>query len=955
MPLLLSLWLLAATLSVFDGVNSSSSSRAMAESSSSSRAARRTHAPSVPGRRRPSSTSSATDDDDDKGTGVAAEPPVSSSNEETNSSSSSSRRTSVIEQTESTVSVPLVRSDTSAAAAMDGGGGGESDDEQPGDLSSDDEDEESTYSIDPSSIWMSLQTTTTTPESSTRIPMANPDNKEDTKRAEAATQEHPSSSSSSTPRDAWTRSTSNKSSQTSRSNSRTSRPTTLLSHKPLRTLEKLQHMLEETDYMTTSATAAAAAVPRTTTPPPLDRSKSSSDNENLSTRRNRQQQAPRQHDSLEQPEKLWTSKDRFKYKKQQLRWRQQPPNNKNDIAPPARTLSSSTSRKNHRWEPTAAGANNHKRLAVEVVTASTDDSDDGTDDDGLGYVLPDLPVYHSDDEGEITATNIDEMLPASTLPYPSSIPDSKLSVHRPHMQQQQQQQEIPALSRNTINHHRAEGPHQQMYPQMDPFSGASNNFHRGDMQSSRPGSITDPRYAESIAPNRYPEYYLPPQMTPDQHFHYLQQLQNHQQKQMPQHQPQQLPYQTFAAGSGSFDQRQQQSPHRYLPYSTAQRTGYALPYPYSQPYQSLPPYVTVPQKQLTTEAARNGTMETPSSEGTSSNLNSAGLSDVSRQGQQQRELSSFSRPLLPHHLSPGSRPFNVATYDHLHQLRDTASELSTTSLATKESKSTQGSTSSQSLMTPGALTTPIYDGLNVASSRIMLQHPNAAHQQVDLVNVSGSFPWNSFASINGPHALVPFLESPQPHSLSGVTSKLSFDSIQKLLLLVLTAGVFSYSAVSPRTLPLTEYNLQFYENIRIASLSIIAPAAYFMSVFDSRFNDVNTVVNSFFVSFTLGYVLTVAVEILVTTILRLVAFCLFEPDVFSLTPGVPIPILPWVLRDNHYRPKRITLFAADFATSCVACPIIEECVKLFLLQWSANLPKYVHEDIARDELFFSAH
>lgn len=52
-------------------------------------------------------------------------------------------------------------------------------------------------------------------------------------------------------------------------------------------------------------------------------------------------------------------------------------------------------------------------------------------------------------------------------------------------------------------------------------------------------------------------------------------------------------------------------------------------------------------------------------------------------------------------------------------------------------------------------------------------------------------------------------------------------------------------------------------------------------------------------------------------------------------------VLPWVLRENRYRPKRITLFAADFGTSCIACPIIEEYIKLRILQWSVKLPRYV--------------
>jgi hypothetical protein len=88
-----------------------------------------------------------------------------------------------------------------------------------------------------------------------------------------------------------------------------------------------------------------------------------------------------------------------------------------------------------------------------------------------------------------------------------------------------------------------------------------------------------------------------------------------------------------------------------------------------------------------------------------------------------------------------------------------------------------------------------------------------------------------------------------------------------------------------------------------------------------------------------GYCLVFALELIFTTIIRLGVFAWWEPDAFKLTPTVPTLALPWVLRENGYRPRRITLFAADFATSCVAAPIIEEWVKLKMLQLSVRLPR----------------
>jgi hypothetical protein len=179
-------------------------------------------------------------------------------------------------------------------------------------------------------------------------------------------------------------------------------------------------------------------------------------------------------------------------------------------------------------------------------------------------------------------------------------------------------------------------------------------------------------------------------------------------------------------------------------------------------------------------------------------------------------------------------------------------------------------------------------------------------------------------------------------SLVEAGSRLSFSSIQKISTILISMSLLSYSAVSPRSLPLTEYNLQFYENLCLVCLSAISPAFYMVSVFDARMNDINSVTNTFFVTFFLGYAGIFVSEIVVTTLLRLVIFLFLEREVFALTPRVPIVVLPWVLRDMKYRPKRITLFAADFVTSCVVCPVIEECVKLLLLQLTTSLPRYIN-------------
>ena len=229
-----------------------------------------------------------------------------------------------------------------------------------------------------------------------------------------------------------------------------------------------------------------------------------------------------------------------------------------------------------------------------------------------------------------------------------------------------------------------------------------------------------------------------------------------------------------------------------------------------------------------------------------------------------------------------------------------------------------------------------------------------------------------------------------------------------LLLMVGTC----YSAVSPRNLPYVEYNIQFYNNIKSCALVILPPLlGYTWIIIDwnqlqyyfhdnlssisnkksasSGSNNVSTttkndsgistaihiMIHSFYTSFIYGYIWVFVLEIIWTTILRLIVFLMFEPNnmfgidinassfSWSGLVGVggeimnkimsnndnngssstssmpPLFVLPWVLREYKYRPKRITLLVADIVTSCVACPIIEEFIKLRLLQWTMPLSK----------------
>lgn len=179
---------------------------------------------------------------------------------------------------------------------------------------------------------------------------------------------------------------------------------------------------------------------------------------------------------------------------------------------------------------------------------------------------------------------------------------------------------------------------------------------------------------------------------------------------------------------------------------------------------------------------------------------------------------------------------------------------------------------------------------------------------------------------------------PRSATVREVGFQISFDSIQKIVFYSIGTLLLCYCAVSPRTLPFAEYNKKFKKNIQRVMLTYIVPSVTFLLIYDSKETSLNALLNTFYASATLGYSVALIMEVIVTTIIRLGVFLIWEPAIFDLTPEVPLIILPWTLREQSYRPKRITLFAADFAATCIAAPIIEECVKLQIVELTTKLP-----------------
>jgi hypothetical protein len=86
-------------------------------------------------------------------------------------------------------------------------------------------------------------------------------------------------------------------------------------------------------------------------------------------------------------------------------------------------------------------------------------------------------------------------------------------------------------------------------------------------------------------------------------------------------------------------------------------------------------------------------------------------------------------------------------------------------------------------------------------------------------------------------------ESEQDVLISGANTKISFDSIQKVIFATVSMALLSYCAVSPRSVPFPEYNRLFLQNLSIVAIGTIAPVVMFLSVFDGRYNNINAAVS----------------------------------------------------------------------------------------------------------------
>ena len=652
---------------------------------------------------------------------------------------------------------------------------------------------------------------------------------------------------------------------------------------PLRTLKKLQAMLDDSDYATAAtatspvakapvATAAASAklsfeddagmATQQAMPAAADMSLSTQQQQQPAPPplpppllQSKAQPRPQQQKQKQEAEKLWTSKDRSKYKKQR-RLRQE------------RERREQLEEQRRKWQQAGLSLSSDDDdvdqksrrdddAGAALIATDTDDDaflTDGTttEDDGLGYSLPNLPVYLSDSEGTSDDFELldDDDKGDRGVPPPPPPP----AAQQFHLQQQSQQ--------------RAQSYSSTQQP-LSPPSQAQYQYHgQGQGQGQQP-SPSAASYNQLIFGNQQQQllpgdpYLQYPPYNPYQYYPQQQQQQGGQYSQGPMNYP--YPFPGAAAPNHQYNQHQYaQYMQQYAAWAAAQaNSGGSSAYP-PPPPQGPPPHQ---QSNYNGNAQRSYPQQSPYAQG------------------------SF----IPQPYAAVPRPSAGTSTKGI-------SSNTQTSAKKKANVKAKG------------------DDTNVASQQVPPSVPFVPQQPI-------------------PMEMMHMVEYGQEVSLAEASANMSFDSIQKLVFVVVGVMLMSYCAVSPRTLPVVEYNMRFKENLQIVSLVLIAPVITSISVFDAKESDINHAISTFTSTFTLGYVMCFVSEIIWTTILRLGVFLIWEPAIFKLTRRVPTIVLPWVLRENKYRPKRITLFAADFASSCLAAPIIEEYIKLKLVQLGGRLPR----------------
>jgi len=292
------------------------------------------------------------------------------------------------------------------------------------------------------------------------------------------------------------------------------------SYQPLRTLKKLQAMLDETDYATSASNSklqqdenqppfevihppiSNVSPLQQDIPSPLlvaDQEEDELDIEDAAEEITEDDLGDDGMDEFEivggfidddndadneEPQQLWTSRDRSKYRKQQRQLQQ-------------------------------------KRNHFQGSSSDDDGTTDDTDADGLGYTLPNLPVFFSDgEETESDGTSsmtqkqysLHQNMQQPRFQQQQPTQQQQHQQHQQHQQQQQQQQQQQSQTQQQVPQQRGQAaPYQYQMP-----PGYGYNY-----PPPRPYQPVPTQYQNNAAhynQNPYaPPYWYPPPQSQHQH------------------------------------------------------------------------------------------------------------------------------------------------------------------------------------------------------------------------------------------------------------------------------------------------------------------------------------------------------------------------------------------------------------------------------------------------------
>jgi hypothetical protein len=642
-------------------------------------------------------------------------------------------------------------------------------------------------------------------------------------------------------------------------------------NKPLQTLEKLQQLLDNTDYLTSSSSTSGKGMVGE------DHIQNSNHLQQVQNKQQQQHAKNASKSSVPGINSLWTSKDRTKYKKQQRLQKEQ-------------------IRLKHQQEDLL------RKQQQQIQSFSVETEDFSDTDDGLGYTLPNLPVYLSDgeedtDEAMFLADQIGSaraVTPESTS-SPSSSAARLLAASKQKQQTQKQRQALTTAQQQYLQEQRdlffAQDQQNQQQRQPPP----ANPLHYPNQHSYYGAGPYPPPPPPGFYPYPPPQYYnggpLPPQ---------------------------------------------QYQPSSFYPYPSFPQIDTTVPRNPGQ-IASASPTANVQE-----QSQQRGDEESSAGQDSNKSLEGEGTGD--------EITGSTGGVVYPQPASYYPQTPEQQEQWHLQQLKVLqAQEKYERDLRRKHQTMIMVAT----LRSYAVSTWKTFGSVRKMTSCLALMAAT------------------SYASVS-PRNL-PYLEY----------NRRFYENLQKVALVVLPPLVgYGWLVVDWNQFRVQLGGAASASNLRILS-SALLPAPGSAALTNGKTNihgsngnpvvpegDTETansatqggslagaihhLIHSFYTSFIYGYLWVFVLEIAWTTFLRLAIFLAWEPDMFgvklpwSKTPlsafqggseAPPFLILPWALRDYKYRPKGITLVAADILTSCVACPIIEEFAKLRLLQWTMPLSK----------------